>query len=478
MSKPYAHLYKLYTIQLAIEMILFSHNSFRGAMKNFNLFGRYHPVETPSWVTIENWVLRFGLHQLQKKKEKRDDWIFILDHTVQSGTQKGLVILGVPMAQLNETGYNLSHQDTQVLKIIIDNHSTGEMIVQYLDDLSEEVGVPMQIISDHGSDIKKGIELFCEKHETVCYTYDITHDIGLLLKKLLEHNEEWKAFSAWCSQLRKKVLQTNLGFLAPPVQKTKARYLNLSSLIRWSKNILNYEAKGNFNLIDPSCLLDQNTLMSLIPEEFMTEELLSIADKTYDNSEDFLAAIEDKIDPERRVDIQEILLNSVDIGQQRFNEYFSGIHEFSNKIEEYVEFINVIHLVEKQVKNKGLSNQSVNEFKENLNTLKVKGVMSNQLTQSIIEYLKNEGKEIPEGQNWLCTSDIIESIFGKYKLFSSKTKLQGISKLVLAIPAFVADITLDEVKESLESIRSIDVKEWVDDNLGQSLLSKRMEAFQ
>ncbi len=478
MSKPSAHLYKLYTIQLAIEMILFSHNSFRGAMKNFNLFGRYHPVETPSWVTIENWVLRFGLHQLQKKKEKRDDWIFILDHTVQSGTQKGLVILGVPMAQLNETGYNLSHQDTQVLKIIIDNHSTGEMIVQYLDDLSEEVGVPMQIISDHGSDIKKGIELFCEKHETVCYTYDITHDIGLLLKKLLEHNEEWKAFSAWCSQLRKKVLQTNLGFLAPPVQKTKARYLNLSSLIRWSKNILNYEAKGNFNLIDPSCLLDQNTLMSLIPEEFMTEELLSIADKTYDNSEDFLAAVEDKINPERRVDIQEILLNSVDIGQQRFNEYFSGIHEFSNKIEEYVEFINVIHLVEKQVKNKGLSNQSVNEFKENLNTLKVKGVMSNQLTQSIIEYLKNEGKEIPEGQNWLCTSDIIESIFGKYKLFSSKTKLQGISKLVLAIPAFVADITLDEVKESLESIRSIDVKEWVDDNLGQSLLSKRMEAFQ
>ena len=478
MSKPSAHLYKLYTIQLAIEMILFSHNSFRGAMKNFNLFGRYHPVETPSWVTIENWVLRFGLHQLQKKKEKRDDWIFILDHTVQSGTQKGLVILGVPMAQLNETGYNLSHQDTQVLKIIIDNHSTGEMIVQYLDDLSEEVGVPMQIISDHGSDIKKGIELFCEKHETVCYTYDITHDIGLLLKKLLEHNEEWKAFSAWCSQLRKKVLQTNLGFLAPPVQKTKARYLNLSSLIRWSKNILNYEAKGNFNLIDPSCLLDQNTLMSLIPEEFMTEELLSIADKTYDNSEDFLAAIEDKINPERRVDIQEILLNSVDIGQQRFNEYFSGIHEFENEIAEYIELINVVHLVEKQVKNKGLSKQSVHEFKENLNTLKVKGFMPNQLVQSIIGYLKNEGKEIPEGQNWLCTSDIIESIFGKYKLFSSKTKLQGISKLVLAIPAFVADITLDEVKESLESIRSIDVKEWVDDNLGQSLLSKRMEAFQ
>ncbi len=197
MSKPFAHIYKLYTIQLAIEMILFSHNSFRGAMKNFNLFGRYHPVETPSWVTIENWVLRFGLHQLQKKKEKRDDWIFILDHTVQSGTQKGLVILGVPMAQLNETGYNLSHQDTQVLKIIIDNHSTGEMIVQYLDDLSEEVGIPMQIISDHGSDIKKGIELFCEKHDTVCYTYDITHDIALLLKKLLQHNEKWKAFSTW-----------------------------------------------------------------------------------------------------------------------------------------------------------------------------------------------------------------------------------------------------------------------------------------
>ncbi len=81
-------------IQLGIELVLFALTSFRGAMKCFELFAQYHPVETPSWVTIENWILRFGLYELQKAKEKRDDWIFILDHTVQMGTQKGLVILG------------------------------------------------------------------------------------------------------------------------------------------------------------------------------------------------------------------------------------------------------------------------------------------------------------------------------------------------------------------------------------------------
>jgi hypothetical protein len=88
-SRPISHVYSLCTMHIAMELILFSHNSFRAAMKSFQAFAKYNPVETPSWVTIENWILRFGLYELQKPKEKRNDRIWIMDHTIQAGKQKG-----------------------------------------------------------------------------------------------------------------------------------------------------------------------------------------------------------------------------------------------------------------------------------------------------------------------------------------------------------------------------------------------------
>ena len=75
------------------------------------------------------------------------------------------------------------------------------------------------------------------------------------------------------------------------------------------------------------------------------------------------------------------------------------------------------------------------------------------------------------------TSDIIESIFGKYKLFVQNNKLQGIGKLILTIPAFTANISLPTIKEAFETIRSIDVKKWLDDNLDPSILAKRRQTL-
>ncbi len=41
------------------------------------------------------WVKKIGLYQLTKSKEKSDDWIIILDQSIQLGKEKLLVILGL-----------------------------------------------------------------------------------------------------------------------------------------------------------------------------------------------------------------------------------------------------------------------------------------------------------------------------------------------------------------------------------------------
>lgn len=95
------------------------------------------------------------------------------------GTKKCFLIAGVTYAHLSKHGFNLQHKDVQVLRMEIVSQLNGEMVCQYLEELSQEIGIPQQIVSDHGSDIKKGIELFCGAHRKPIYTYDITHKAAI-----------------------------------------------------------------------------------------------------------------------------------------------------------------------------------------------------------------------------------------------------------------------------------------------------------
>ena len=71
---------------------------------------------------------------------------------------------------------------------------------------------PLQIISDHGSDIKKGIELYIAKNPGIIYTYDFTHQVALWLKKDLSENQEFQEFLRQCNLTRSQIQQTKLFF--------------------------------------------------------------------------------------------------------------------------------------------------------------------------------------------------------------------------------------------------------------------------
>ncbi|MHC5771741.1 MAG: hypothetical protein ACYTXI_40585, partial [Nostoc sp.] len=111
------------------------------------------------------------MYELQREKEYRTDWVFIIDLTVELGKQKCLVILGVSQQYLESTVLpekrGLKHHDVQLLALEIMDSTRGEIIEQKLCELTNMVGHPIQIIADHGSDIEKGIKLYCSKHPSV-----------------------------------------------------------------------------------------------------------------------------------------------------------------------------------------------------------------------------------------------------------------------------------------------------------------------
>ena len=144
-----------------------------------------------------------GLYEFNRKKEYREDWIFILDMTIELGAAKCLVILGISQEKftriVKEEVRSLQHEDVEVLSLEIMDKSPGTVILEKLKKLAECVGTPVQIISDWGSDIKKGINLYKQENPGVILTYDITHKMANLLKKELLSDENFKNFLRQCS---------------------------------------------------------------------------------------------------------------------------------------------------------------------------------------------------------------------------------------------------------------------------------------
>jgi len=219
-------------IWLFITLVLSAAASLRGASRTLetvlSLFGPALPC--PSWYTGRLWLLRIGYYKLTRPKPKASDWVWILDHTVQIGVEKCLLILGVRLSALSRTDLVLGHEDIEPIALFPVRNSNGEVVFQQLEQTIAKTGLPREVLADQGSDLKAGIERFCHQHPQTCSIYDIKHKSAALLKRILQHDAHWQAFTQQAAQSKSQIQQTALAFLAPPNQRTKARYMNLEIL--------------------------------------------------------------------------------------------------------------------------------------------------------------------------------------------------------------------------------------------------------
>jgi hypothetical protein len=172
------HHYTLSHIFYWISLVLFGAVGLRGAslameitMKIFDL-----NIQTPSWYSGRLWLMRLGYFKLNRQKKIADDWIWIVDHSVQIGSEKCFVILGVRLSDL-PIDRALRYEDVEPIELVPVTKSNGDIVYEQLKASAEKTGIPREIIADKGSDIKSGIERFCKEHKT-CYVYDIKHALA------------------------------------------------------------------------------------------------------------------------------------------------------------------------------------------------------------------------------------------------------------------------------------------------------------
>ncbi|WP_243458355.1 hypothetical protein [Nostoc sp. UIC 10630] len=130
--------------------------------------------------------------------------------------------------------------------------------------------------------------------------------------------------------------------------------------------------------------------------------------------------------------------------------------------------------VETQIKLDGLNQETFNIMQQYLT---IGMDYSKGFRQKILGYLTQEISHITSGQTLLATSDVLESLFGKYKQFSSRCPLKQIGQIFSSICLSTMNLTTNLVKEALETVRFLDVEDWAALVFGKSMLSKRRILF-
>ena len=425
-----------------------------------------------------NWCYRLGLAVLQRPLPRRDDWIFVIDHTVALGAQKCLVVLGIPASRLAETGYSPHHCDMTVLAVEVTAKSTGIWVAAVLERVSTRAGVPVQIVSDHGSDVRKSIALFRQQAPSCVETYDISHAIATQLKAHWRDDVHWQGFLKQAGATLSHFQQTDLAFLLPPRQRTKARYMAMDSHIEWAERLLGYYDQGDFSAIGRPCVFTGaayarlrarwgkphvEPVRGLIGTQYHTRAALREA---------LRAAGTTVLD-----DLDDTFWRLADRGYARFLEAFAWVLAYRQVLPEWTQTSAVSKTVQKVLKTEGLSHAIPAVVQAELAGLGPLAAPVADFQTRILQHVEHEAAKLPAGAIWLASSDIIESIFGHYKTFTSRGPLKEVGRLVLLIPAFLSELTAPVIRAAMTSVRTRDVQHWVDKHLGDSMLARRRRAL-
>lgn len=372
---------------------------------------------TPAWATGRLWLMRLGYYKLYAEKEKADDWIWIVDHSTQTGEEKCLVILGIRLCNL-PTGRALRCDDVEPIELIPVKKSNGDIVYTQLETAKNKTGTPRAIIGDYGSDIKLGIEKFCGTHKKTCYIYDVKHKMASLLKRVLTKDGQWEIFINLATKTKQQVQQTALACLAPPKQRSKARYMNTEYLLGWGTNALK-----------------------------------------------LLSSSEDEI-------------RKKEFDADKMKEKLGWLLEFKDDLERWNTILSIATTTEDFIRKKCIYNNADIDLLKEIDLLKLNGSpTANKFKQDVIEYVRSEAIKAHPNEKLPGSSEIIESLFGKQKFIEKEQSKSGFTGLLLALPALVSKTTDEVIRNAMESTPVKKVLEWYKDNIKSSVQSKRKKAF-
>jgi len=375
------------------------------------------PHLEPAHTTVQNFILRIGLYLLQQSQKRADDWIWICDHTIAIGTLKCFVVLGIRHSDYLQLNRPLTHHDLVPLALIPVEQSNGAIVHRQFQQLIDTCGVPRAILSDRGSDLKKGGELLQKEHPEVVALDDIVHLVSRLIEKFLKKEDRWEEYRKASCKCANAVRQSKLAHLKPPRPKTKARYMNIDREVRWGAralHVLDRVRSGDLSERQkqrlPICMVEQRLgwLDGYRKELSFWQELSSIGQRSC----------------------------SV-IRRHGYGRHTDAALKWELR----------------------RANHS----------------SSRDLSDKILEQVKPLCEAARVHENLPGSSEVIESLIGKGKRLLGFSSGNGLTRQILAMATSTAKLTPQLIRDALPSCRMKHLDQWCKDNLTPGIQQQRRE---
>lgn len=415
--RPTNHHYCYGLIRLFLELVLRAATSLGAASEAMKVMRPFVPWwgAMPTADCGQLWIMRIGLYEVTRPKEFTDDRVWIVDHTVQIGTTKCLLIVSVGLSWWQEQRGPLAHQDLEVLALEPVEKSDGQIVHQQLEETAAAVGIPRAIVSDHGTDIKRGIEAFQVNHPETRGLYDIAHKLAILVKQELESDGVWAEYLKHLGHAKQCLQQTSLAFLTPPTPRNKARYMNLEKLVSWGTRTLAY--------------LD-------MPRPVTDEP----------------------------------------VDQAKLREKLGWLREYRQRLKRWDAIMQVVARTSEYIREEGYHRRAVQGLKPKLKRI-AKDPQSRRLTKKILAFVKEQSVLARQGEHLIGSSECIESLIGKGKRIEGQQSKSGFTRLVLGMAAAVVDPTTDYIDKALAAVKTADLAQWAREKLGTSVQAQRIRAY-
>ena len=368
----------------------------------------------PHFTSVINWSLRLGLGLLTQVQTIAKPWVAMIDHSIDIGTKKALVVLRIEVDALSKRGGAVRLEDCECIGLTVSDKVTGETLCPELEDIFTRAGKPIAIIKDRDATLNKGVRLWSDQQEQSVPTIDdIGHTIATALKAQFEKLGIYKRFTALISHGAKCLRQTELAFLMPPKLRSKGRFQSIGKLGEWAEKMLTvFAVKGH---------AEEGSQLAKLRKAF----------PHFCQSRDFIVrfASTTKIISQ----VMEILKNN-GLDKTTYKQCF----ELSRKLPRN------------------------SKVKKCLQTwLKKHFTLQKQLTALPL----------------LVSSDIIESLFGNFKHIIERSPQADMNRTVLLIPALCGKLTDTTVTQSLRQASQANIEAWEKKHIPYTVRKKRHAFF-
>ena len=413
------HHYSPGMMELVVKGLLVARAGQRCLVAVLDLVASWLPGtrQIPCANTGRLWLLRLGLYELTRAKGKADDWVWILDHTVQLGGMKALIIVGIRLSHWEKQKRGpLCHEDLTVLDVMPMRHSNGPAVEARLEAAALQTGIPRAILGDGGTDLSCGIAGFQETRPGVARLYDVKHKMALLLQGQLEKDPRWAKFIACLNRTRSQIQLTDLAFLTPPELKAKSRYLNLPPLARWGR------------------------------------ETLKFLDHPHD-------------------------LPGKPVDRQALQKRLGWLQEYREALYHWSVLLAIAETAEHYVRHEGYHATAVEALRQRLAGLSINSAASS-MTRATLEFVAVQSSYAKGKERLLGSSEVLESLIGKYKSLQGTHSHGGMTPQVLAFGAIAMTKTAATIRHALTAVRTSDVLQWCQKHLGITVQGQRNSAYQ